>query len=273
MRIYKQFIIFLFLMLLSFPAFAVLRISPERFELKVDNNSKNKFITDSITVQTDNNEPVRLKAYTETFDISDTGSLIIGENSTNSLLKNYIRFNPSEFVLQPGIPQKIRFTIINTDKLPNGESRVAIFLEDVKSKTQLLQNIQTGAQAKINVKTRFAVPIYVDKGQIVKSGEISELLIKNTDKNYKYEMIVKSNGNSKIRVSGAGQIIKGKSLIGEIPLESRPVQANSISKFSGELPTDKLDANSEYKFKATLIFKDQNNKNQTLTKEINFSTK
>lgn len=253
------------------PAQAILRISPERFEFKVDQNNKNKFINDSITVQVDGNEPVRLKVYAEIFDLSEAGALILNsKNIVNNQLKENIRFNPTEFIVQPGESQKIRFTVMNLQNFNIGESRVAIFLEDVNSKTQTLQNINTGAQAKINVKTRIAIPIYVDKGQVQKSGEITNFIVKNSENKLQYELSIKSTGNSKIRISGICQIIKDKNLIQEFPVESHPIQAGTIGKFKGDLPVYKLDSNTEYKLKINIFYKDQNNKNKNLTKEINF---
>jgi len=271
MKIYKHLFMLVLMIFITLPAHAMLRISPERFEFKVD-SSKNKFLNDSITIQVDGIEPVRLKAYAEYFELSDTGSLITGiKNSANNQLEENIRFNPTEFIIQPGESQKIRFTIMNLQKLNNGESRVAIFLEDVKSKTQLLQNLNNGTQAKINVKTRIAIPIYVDNGLILKSGEISKLCIQNSDNKLQYELNVKSTGNSKIRIAGVGQIINNKNLAADFPIESRPVQAGTISKFKGDLPVEKLDPNLEYTLKINLFYKDQNNKNHNLVKEINFN--
>lgn len=271
MRNLKCLIVFLLLFLIACPAQAAIRISPERFELKVDQNSREKFLNDSITIQVDGNESVRLKVYADNFDLSENGSIITGLKNipTNNIIEN-IRYNPTEFVVLPGQAQKVRFTITNLQKLNNGESRIVLFLEDTKMKTQILQDMGDSGTAKLNIKTRIAIPIYIDKGQVKKSGVIDKLTVENANNKYSYILSVKSTGSSKIRIWGKGQLIKDKALITEFPIESHPVQAGITGLFKGDIPAQNLEQNQDYILRINVSYKDENLKTKTLTTEVPF---
>ena len=263
----------LFLPLLFFfillPANAAIRLSTEKFEFNV--KPHDNFVTGSFTVQNDGNETIRFKAYPEYFEISDNGTILteVQDKNANPMNKN-IRFNPAEFTLSSNDSQKIRFTITNVQNLPDGESRAALFLEDIKTKQQALPTGNDKVSANLVIKTRIAIPIYVDKGRVIKAGTIENINIEKVKNKYQYDLKVKSSGNSRIRVAGTGQIVKDGSLVSEFAINERPIQAGTVGIIKDFIPTQGLMPDQEYIFKISLLYKGQDNKDVFLKQEVPF---
>lgn len=248
---------------------AAIRISQDKFEFTVKPNSK--FLTGSFTVQANTDETIRFKVYSEYFETSELGIMETGlsSDSPNSLVSN-IRFNPTEFTLSSGKAQKVRFTITNMDKLSEGESRAALFLEDAKTKEQALPSESEQFSAYILLRTRVAVPIYVDKGKVIKTCSVDGLFVDTNNNNCLYTLNVKSSGNSKVRIKGTGQIIKDNKLIEEFPLNERPIQAGTNGLIQNEIPVNDLKQDEEYKLRMNLIYKDEKGKLKPLKSETLF---
>jgi|GEM_PF-1076552 len=271
MKFLKYLLLLSFMtLIISLPANAAIKLSTEKFEFNV--KPGDNYITGSFTVQNDDNEEIRFKAYPEYFEISEEGTIHTGLNKANSegITKN-IRFNPTEFTLTPNSSQKIRFTITNVQNLPEGESRAALFLENAKTKQQALPANGARTSASLVIKTRIAVPIYVEKGRIIKTGSIDSINLKKFKNKYVYDLTVKSSGNSLIRAGGVGQIIKDDQLVTEFPINERPIQGGSAGKFKDIMPTTGLSSNQQYKLKLTLKYKDQNQKEIVLKDEKAFT--
>jgi len=270
MKFLKYLLLLSFMALIvSLPANAAIRLSTEKFEFNVKPNDN--YITGSFTVQNDDNEEIRFKAYPEYFEISEEGTIQTGIIKTNSdgIVKN-IRFNPAEFTLTSNSSQKIRFTITNVQNLPEGESRAALFLENAKTKEQSLPSKNSKASASLIVKTRIAVPIYIEKGRVIKTGSIDSVNLNKFKNKYVYDLTVKSSGNSLIRAGGIGQIVKDDQLIAEFPINERPIQAGTAGKFKDIIQTTGLSSNQQYKLKLTLRYKDQDQKEVVLRDERPF---
>jgi hypothetical protein len=254
---------------IEFPVIASVKISPEKFDITVKPGKK--FINGSFTIEISGQESVRYRVYSDYFEISDKGTIV---NDIKSFPKNSIvdkiRFNPKEITVAPNIPQKIRFTIINLEQLPDGESRGVIFLEDTKTKVQTFLDKTNNVAANINLVTRIAVPIYVDNGKFLKSMEIQDFSVKQDSKDSIYQLSLKSLGNSKVRVCGKIQVIKDKKLVDEINIENRPVQGGAVGLISGKIPTENLQKNTDYILRANLTYLDENSKEKHVIKEINF---
>ncbi|OGH95765.1 MAG: hypothetical protein A2104_07855 [Candidatus Melainabacteria bacterium GWF2_32_7] len=260
----------LLLIFVSMPVSAAIRLSTEKFEFNVKPNDN--FLTGSFTVQNDGNATVRFRAYPEYFEISENGTILteIKNKNVNSVSEN-IRFNPAEFTLNSNDSQKIRFTITNVRNLPDGESRAALFLEDIKTKQQALPTGSNKASANLVIKTRIAIPIYVDKGRVIKVGAIQQVNLEKVKNRYQYDLRVKSSGNSLIRVSGIGQIVKDNNLISEFPINERPVQAGTVGIIKDFIPTQKLIPGQDYTLKVSLSYKGQDNKEVLLRQEMPFN--
>ena len=125
------------------------------------------------TAQGGEDETIRFKVYPEYFKITSKGAMDMLEKmpAEDSLINN-IKFVPSEFTLQNGRIQKVRLTVSDFDKLPDGESRLVLFLEDVAAKEVILPYQNKDVTTKLLVKTRVGIPVYLDKGHVIKKGEI-----------------------------------------------------------------------------------------------------
>lgn len=267
---FRIFAVFLFF-ILQYQAQAALRIYPTKFEYTIKQGSNKQYINGAITVQAGSDETIRFKVYPESFNISESGNMDTDSKDVlNSPIVKYVRFSPAEVTLSSGIPQKVRFTITNIKDLLDGESRVALFFENMKTKEQVLPTSESGVSAYVTIKTVVAVPVYIDKGQVIKAGEIKKLEIGKSNDKYFYNVNVKSGGNSKIRVEGTGQIIKDKNLITEFPIKGQPVQAGTVGQIKGELPVQHLVPGEDYKLKLTLSFEDQKEKQKFLVNDIEF---
>lgn len=253
-------------------AFCAVRISPTVIELD-STDSRNNFITTSFEVSAAKNEKIRFKIYPEFFNISEQGSLTVNpdKNAPNSLV-NKVRFVPNEFTLENGRAQKIRLTFVDINKLPDGESRLVLFLEDAVQRSLNLPSPQSGINTRVMVKTRVGVPVYLDKGRVSKIGALQDLNVTNVGDELNYSFALNSTGNSKIRYKANAQLIKNKELVDQFELKSSAVQAGTVQKQKGIIPVAKLLPNETYRLKTIVEYKDASGKSKSLISEKEFKT-
>ncbi len=264
----KQLAISLIFLSQLTPAFATVKVMPTLIELNA-NKSRGDYLTTSFTVQADKNETVRFKLYPEYFTITDDGKMDAKPTSNNAdNLISHARFVPNEFTLKNGVPQIVRVTFTDLKNMPDGESRMVMFIEDVAAKEILLPNANKNLNTRLIVKTRLGIPIYVDKGRFVKAGNFDDLKVEKNNKDLVYKMNLSASGNSKVRYHGKAQIIKGNQLIKEFPVSSNTIRAKGIFKETGTLP-DNLDG-GEYILKVILTYKNEKGENKNLIKEAQF---
>ena len=270
MKIHVKAVIFLgFIPALLSPVFAAVKVAPTLIELNA-NKSGGNYLTTSFSVQADKNETIRYKLYPEYFTISDNGKMNatpVSENPDN--LIPHARFVPNEFTLKNGIPQLVRVTFTDIKSLPDGESRMVMFLEDVAAKEIILPAGNKNVNTKLIVKTRLGIPIYVDRGRFVKAGSFNDLKVEQNNKNLVYYIKLSAAGNSKVRYHGKAQIIKDKELIKEFSMNSNTIRANGIFKETGLIP-ENLEAGN-YGLKVILTYKNEKGENKNLIKEISFN--
>ncbi len=248
---------------------AAVKVSPTLIELNA-NKSNGNYLTTSFCVQADKNEIIRYKLYPEYFTITDEGKMnaITTADKPDNLIPR-ARFVPNEFTLKNGVPQLVRVTFTDLKSLPDGESRMVMFIEDVAAKEIILPNKNKNVNTKLIVKTRLGIPIYVDKGRFVKAGSFDNLSVERNNKNLVYHMQLSSKGNSKVRYHGKAQIIKDKKLIQEFNMNSNTIRANGNFKESGLIPNNLEDG--DYIFKVILTYKNEKGENKNLIKEISFN--
>ena len=262
----KKILGFLIAMALSVPAYASIIVSPTKLEVNV-NKIRNNYATCSIEVKGDPVKPMRFKAYSGYFTITDDA--VMNMNPPKGDLydaSSRIRFVPSEFTVPPGKSQKVRVNIANVKNLPEGESRAVLYIEDVNVKEVDVPN-SMGIGAQLILKTRVAVPIYIDKGKFVKSADIETFeIVKAKDGLYTKAKVV-STGNSKIRYTGKYQIIKGKKLIDEYLTEGRVVGVGNKYIAQDKIKTDKIKEAGDYKVRLILNYYDENDNKKSIKKE------
>lgn len=183
-----------------------------------------------------------------------------------------IKFYPQEFSCQNGQEQKVRFTITNLKSLPNGDSRVLLFLEDVNTREIAVRKADGSVGGSITVKTRVGVPIYVDKGMYTKKGVLDAVAFKQKGEDISCEYKVSSTGNSKIRYSGFAYLSQGKVLIKKFEIYGRQIQAGTFLETAQKLDIEKglLKEGEPYDIKFVLTYKDENNRDKILKKEFTF---
>ena len=269
----KDFTVTTFILLVLFFqtnfAFAAVRVMPTLIELNA-NKSRGNYLTTAFSVQADKGETIRFKLYPEYFTITDSGKMSSAPSSNNAdNLIPYARFVPNEFTLKDGKPQLVRVTFTDIKKLPDGESRMVMFIEDVKAKDVLLPSGNKNVSTKLIVKTRLGIPIYVDRGRFVKVGRFDDLQIQKENHNLVYKMSLSAGGNSKVRYHGKAQIIKDKKLIKEFEMNSNTIRANGVFEERGILPQNLEEG--EYIMKVILTYKNEKGESKNLIKEAQFS--
>ncbi len=266
---YKIIMFFCILSGITCQSQAAVKVSPTLIELNA-NKSNGNYLTTAFSVQADKNETIRYKLYPEYFTITDAGKMnaIPATDSSDNLIP-HARFVPNEFTLKNGIPQIVRVTFTDLKKLPDGESRMVMFIEDVAAKEVILPNKNKDVNTKLIVKTRLGIPIYVDKGKFIKVGTFDSLTVEKNNKNMVYNMKLSAAGNSKVRYHGKAQIIKDKNLVQEFNMNSNTIRANGILEETGLIPENLEDGN--YILKVILTYKNEKGENKNLIKEVSFN--
>lgn len=261
----KKILGFLVAMALSVPAYASIIVSPTKLEVNV-NKIRNNYATCSIEVKGDPEKPMRFKAYAGYFTITDDAVMNMNPVSDIYDASKKIRFVPSEFTVPPGKTQRVRVNIANIKNLPEGESRAVLYVEDVNVKEVEVAN-PLGIGAQLILKTRVAVPIYIDKGKFIKSADVETFdIVKNKDGLYTKAKVV-STGNSKIRYTGKYQIIKGKKLIDEYLAEGRVVGVGNTYVAQEKIKADKIKEAGDYKVRIILNYFDENDNKKSIKKD------
>ncbi len=267
----KKLCLTLFTFLMTFlSANAAIKVTPTILELNA-NDARGDYLTASIDIQGGSNELIRFKIYPEYFKISQQGTMDIIENSQEAdyLIKN-VRFVPNEFTLENGRTQKVRLTVSDLKSMPDGESRMVLFLEDVDAKEVYLPSGKKDVSTKLVVKTRVGIPVYVDKGRFIKCAQIEKFDIEKKNNEIKTALKLVSSGNSKVRYTGKAQIIKDKKLIGEYPVKSSVVSANNVLFTNDTIPLNDINEDGSYTLRLILQYTDEKGKLKNIIKENQF---
>lgn len=268
----KKLCLTLLTLLMTFlSANAAIKVTPTILELNA-NDARGDYLTASIDIQGGSNELIRFKIYPEYFKISQQGTMDIIENSQEAdYLSKNVRFVPNEFTLQNGRTQKVRLTVSDLKSMPDGESRMVLFLEDVDAKEVYLPSGKKDVSTKLIVKTRVGIPVYVDKGRFVKCAQIENFDIEKKNNEIKTALKLVSSGNSKVRYTGKAQIIKDKKLIGEYPVKSSVISANNVLFTNDTIPLNDIHENGNYTLRLIIQYTDEKGKLKNIIKENQFT--
>ena len=262
----KKLLSFLIAMMLGLPTYASIIVSPTKLEINA-NKVRSNYVTCSIEVKGDPHKDMRFKAYSGYFKITEDSTMDMNPSKGDIYdVSSKIRFVPSEFMVPAGQTQRVRVNVANIKNLPDGESRAVLYVEDVNAKEINVEN-NAGIGAQLIVKTRVAVPIYVDKGNFVKKAEIESFdITKGNDGLYTKTKIL-STGNSKIRYTGKFQIIKGKKLIDEYPIDSKVVASNGHYVATQKIKADKIKEAGDYTIRMVLNYFDENDNKKSIKED------
>ena len=256
-------------------AHASIAVAPMRLEINA-NKVRGNYLTTSVNVRGDAKKPMRFRITKGYFTLNERSELNMVEdtetNDPHDISKN-VRFVPSEFNVMPGKDQRVRINIVNLSQLPDGESRAILFIEDVDPKELNIPMGVSGYGATLVVKTRLGVPIYVDKGKVVKTGEIEYLKITREKDGIYTNMKINSTGNSRIRYEGKVQIVQGKKLVDEYRIDGHAVGHGLSYIAKDKIKSDKIPGTGEYTLKVVLSYEDGNGKKQHIKQEVPFIVK
>lgn len=259
------------LMLMS-QAFASIAVSPTRIEIDA-NKVRGNFITTAVDVKGDLKKPMRFKAYTGYFEVDNEAQVQMIEKSDDvHNIASKIKFVPSEFNVMPGKDQKVRINVTNIKQLPDGENRAMLYIEDVDPKNINLDAGNSKIGAQLVIKTRMGVPVYIDKGNVIKSGSIEYFNINSTNEGLKTDLKLVSTGNSRIRYQGKVQLISNDKLVDECTLENGVVAVNKYFVIKEPL-TFKNAPSGNYIARAVISYTDGKGKKQTIKKDTNINIK
>ena len=253
-------------MMISIPTYASITVSPTKLEINA-NTMRNNYVTTAVEIRGDKDKPMRFRAYTGYFTISDKSRLVVVDKKGDPHdISSKVRFVPSEFTIPPGKVQKLRINIANINSLPDGESRAILYIEDVEAKEVNIPN-SMGIGAQLVLKTRVGVPIYVDKGNFKKQAEIEDFKIVNEKSGPYTELKILSTGNSKIRYNGIIQIAKGRKLIDEYQLEGNVVGENNSYVAKQKIKTDKIKEAGDYTLRLIFYYNDEKGNRKNIKKD------
>ena len=142
-------------------------------------------------------------------------------------VKDWLKFEKTEFDLQPGETVKVPYEVLINDKM----------------KGSLCGRVSFASQQSSMINLSISVPIYVIvEGTENINFEISSLSLNRNSKDGSlyYKMIINNNGNVHIRHSGRIQIYntKEKKKVKTIPIEETvPTYCESSRDFNGTIPT------------------------------------
>ena len=247
-------------------AYASITVTPTKVEINA-NKIRNNYATRAIEIKGSQDKPMRYRAYTGYFKVKENSEVVFadGEKDEHNI-QSKIRFVPSEFTIPAGQAQKVRINVANLKTLPEGESRAIVYIEDVEPKEYNVP-VSEGIGAQLVLKTRIAIPVYVDKGNFIKKAEIESFDIVRKNDGLYTKMKVVSKGNSRVKYNGMVQIIEGKKLVDEYTLDSKTVSGGSYLIAEQKIKTEKISKAGDYTLRMVFYYLDEKDTRKNIKKD------
>ena len=261
----KKFIGIILSLMITAQVHASISVAPTRLEINA-NKVKSNYVTTAIDVRGDDKKAMRFKAYTGYFILNDKGEFVDSDNLKGAPddISKKVRFVPSEFNVPAGKIQKLRVNIANLNSLPEGESRAVLYIEDVNPKEYPVNTGNLGIGAQLIVKTRVAVPIYVDKGNFTKKAEIENFSLSKDKQGIYTNLKIKSTGSTRVRYTARIQVIQGKKLLEDYPIYGTAVPAGKTFEAKDKMKLENVKDAGEYTVRAVVTFTDEKGKKQNI---------
>lgn len=204
-------------------------VSPVRFELKGQSGGE---YTDAVQVTNVADEPVRLRSYVEDWDMTMDGTphfLPVGGSRRSA--SNWIQASPSDFLLEPGQTEWVRFTIQVPASLPDGAYYTALLLESMPLKEQ------RSPARQVFVRGRVASMIYVTVGAPRRAAEIASMSMVTKGGQRFVRLEVRNTGDDVIRLAGQLECLAGqKTVAAPLDLPDLPVLPGNRRRIDLEYP-------------------------------------
>lgn len=181
-------------------------VSPVRFELQAEPGAE---YTNAVQVQNNGTEPVRLRAYVEDWHLDQEGTpLFEPAGTTLASASAWLGFAPSDFLVEPGQTQVVRFTVLVPPRAVAHGYRAALLLESVP----LNRAKPTGRL--MQVRGRVACMLYITVGHPTLSAEITSLSVVARGDRPCLRMRVHNTGDAHFRLAGDVTCLLGESALG-----------------------------------------------------------
>lgn len=182
-----------FLLLLSFPLLADLRVYPTRLTL-----TDTKRVGD-ISLRHVGTQPARYRISTVFYRMKHDGGMEQSktpEKEDRSAVK-LIRFSPRQVTLPPNLEQVIRVMYSGPKDLANGEYRAHLFFEPMDEPETEGKASKDQMQMKLQAKVAIAVPVIYKQGKVEVTTKLSHLKIvkmPSGEQGYSVELSHEGNG-------------------------------------------------------------------------------
>lgn len=209
----------------------VLDVSPLRVQLHAKPGAE---YTNAIQVTNSGSDPVRLQAYINDWTMNEAGTPSFRTagslNGTSSL---WVDSAPSDFLLDPGEQEFVRFTIRVPTDAADGGYHTAILLESIPI------GRAEPERPHVIVNGRVACIIYVTVGDPERSARIRSFTVEHQEGKAVMELVVENTGKDFIRLAGdACLVVDGGQENNRVELPDVPVLPGLTRRIELQLPDD-----------------------------------
>ena len=186
-----------------------LDVTPLRLQLHVMPGAE---YTEAVEVLNLGEEPVRMHAYLEDWFMDEVGTPIFRTAATMTTSASpWITSAPSDFLLEPGETEHVRFTVRVPEDAEDGGYHCAIILENLPIKTP------DPRERNVQVRGRIGTMIYVTVGHPKKSARIEDMQpFQRSDGTAAVRLEIKNDGEDFVRLKGNVGLIKNNSAFGSV---------------------------------------------------------
>jgi P pilus assembly chaperone PapD len=209
-------------------------VSPLRIEVRAQSGETH---TNSITVQNSSDEPVRLRAYVEDWNLTEQGvPLFLPAGTQPRSLAQWIDWAPGDFLLEPGEKEHVRFSIEIPDGTCDGGYYGCLLLESIP-----LDRAE-GPKRQVFIRGRVACMVYLSVGNPPRGAKITALSTIVRDQQTWLRLSVRNIGEDHFRVNGEVSVLAGGEAIREpLNLPNVPVLPGGLREIEIELPIGALE--------------------------------
>ncbi|MEA5505307.1 fimbria/pilus periplasmic chaperone [Halotia wernerae UHCC 0503] len=202
-------------------------VSPARIELEINRKTR----TQVIRVLNMSSEPVELKAYVQTWKMSEDNKLVQIPPPEESL-EQWVIFTPSQFTVPARSAQTIRFAIRPRVQPKSGEHRAVIYFEEIPSTNGKVKDLRSVG--------RIGVVLYGYVGDIKRVGVLNSITVDSKPNGATALFDVSSQGTGYVRLNGQYAIWPAAKYPGANA--TKPI--NDLEKPGKKLPENLLAAGS-----------------------------
>lgn len=212
---YLMLLLFLFVSVFDIKVEAALVIKPAYIKQKLTQ----KRISDVFYIKNVGDQEERYRATAIHFVVGDKGGLQVIPSDEYSLAQ-WIKFNPTEFILPPNTSRMIRYSIIPQGKLKEREYWGAIQFVPLKGQKVTTKGNE-GQEISLEVVSVILVPIYGMVDGTKFSGELSNFEARQEKGDIRVLFHVKNTNEGILRLPGVCQIVDSSNkIIKEVEIKS-----------------------------------------------------